>query len=283
MPQFFLCRRKSSKIRICSLFVFHFTVIVFLLITTINKHSLSLLQLNSFPISSEVSDDYLIKFLLWKPNVKRASDRFKILQKWRKDNPWAHTNLKLSQDEKLKKFVSSNTIIVPGSIVTKDGCTVLIGRLRFNDMADGRTPEDVCRMIFYSIDRAMELQSTQENGLVIFHDLKDVSKNNVHPGIAKLLFRAIIGHFPLRIKGIYLLNAPFFFKGLFTMVSSLLFPKKMKERVHYVDSLEEIYDVIDKDLLLVEHGGMLDFDVDAWIEEQIQREQNDDWKSILLM
>ncbi len=229
-----------------------------------------------------VSDDFLLKFLLWKPDIQRASERFKIFQQWHTENSWAHTNLKLSKDEKLKKLIQSNIVIVPGTIVTKDGCTVLVGRLRFNDMSDGRTPEDVCRMLFYMMDRALEMKSTQENGIVVFHDLKDLSKKNLHAGIPKLLLKAIIGHFPLKIKGIYLLNAPFFFKGFFTMISSLFFPKKLKERVHYVDSLEDIQSVIDKDLLLVEHGGTLVYDADEWIEKQIQREQNGDLTSILV-
>lgn len=149
-------------------------------------------------------------------------------------------------------------------------------------MTDGRTPEEVCRMIMYTIDRALELKSTQEHGVVIFHDLKDVSKDNIHPGVAKLLLKAIIGHFPLKIKGIYLLNAPFFFKGIFTMISSVLFPKKLKQRVHYVDKLEEMYDVVDKELLLAEHGGMLEYDQEAWIKQQIQRENSGEMNSFLL-
>jgi len=166
--------------------------------------------------------------------------------------------------------------------VTKDGCTVLVGRLRNNDMTDGRTPEDVCRMILYIIDRALERESTYERGVVVFHDLKDISKDNIHPGVAKLLFRAILGHLPLKIKGIYLLNAPFFFKGMFTMISSLLFPKKLKQRVHYVESLEDMYGVIDQDLLLREHGGQLDFDVEEWVKKAIEREESGDISSILV-
>ena len=235
-----------------------------------------------FIFSPIVSDEFLLKFLLWKPDVKRASDRFRILQKWREDNPWAHTNLKLSQDEKLKKLVASNVVIVPGSIVTRNGSAVLVGRLRFNDMTDGRTPEDVCRMLFYMIDRALESKAAQEHGIVVFHDLKDLSKSNIHPNIPKLLFKAIIGTLPLKIKGIYLLNAPFFFKGFFTMISSLLLPKKVKERVHYVNSIEDVHTIIDKDLLLVEHGGMLEYNADAWIQTQIQREESGDWTSVLL-
>jgi hypothetical protein len=229
-----------------------------------------------------VSDEYLLNFLHWKPNIRRAADRFHIFQKWHTETSWANTDLKLTQCTKLKKHVSSNVIIAPESLVAKDGSTVLVGRLRNNDMTDGRRPEDVCRMILYVIDRAIERQSTKEHGIILFHDLKGVGKNNVDINIAKLLLGAIIGHFPLKIKGIYLYNAPLFFRGLFSMIMTLLFSKKLRQRVHFVTSLDDIHDVIDRDLLLVEHGGKLDFDVEDWVERQIEREESGDLTSILM-
>ncbi len=232
--------------------------------------------------TSKVSDEFLLKFLCWKQDVKRAADRFHIFQKWRNANSWSHTNLQLSSDPLLKKHVASNVIIAPDSLVTKSGCTVIVGRLRNNDMTDGRTPEQVCRMLLYIIDRVLERESTQENGIVVFHDLSGISKNNIHPGVAKMLLGAIIGHFPLKIKAIYLLNAPFFFKTMFTIVSSFLLPTKLKQRVHYVDSIEDMYEVVDQELLLKEHGGELLFDTDKWVSEQVQREESGDLTSILI-
>ena len=66
------------------------------------------------------------------------------------------------------------------------------------------------------------------------------------------------------------------------MLSSLFFPKKLKERVHYIDKLEDIYEVIDQDLLLLEHGGKLDFDSEAWVTKQIQREESGKMASIMV-
>ena len=225
-----------------------------------------------------MSDEKLLKFLLWKQDVQRAAERFRTLQKWCNENSFSQ-NLKLSQDKKLQKHVASNVIINDESMITKDGCTLLVGRLRNNDMSDGRTPEDVCRMMIYVIDRALELKSSQDNGVVVFHDLKDISKNNVHPGVAKLILKAIIGHFPLKIRGIYILNAPFFFKSLFAVIS-LVLPKKLKQRMHYVDSVEDMYEVIDQELLLVEHGGKSEFDTDAWVAKQIAREESGEQNTI---
>jgi hypothetical protein len=226
------------------------------------------------------SDSNLLKFLHWKTDTKRAAERFRAHIKWRKENPWAFEKLKASEEEQLKKMLAGNVIIAPESLVSKQGGSVLVGRMRNNDMGDGRTPKDVCRMVIYLMDRALEREGTQMHGITIFHDLGGISRNNVHPMIPKLLVRGIIGHFPLRINGIYLLNAPGFFRGIFSAVSAVFFPKKLKERVHHVKDLEEIYEVIDQDKLLEEHGGKLQFDADAWVEEQCEREKSDEFESL---
>jgi len=231
---------------------------------------------------SVVSDENLLKFLHWKPNVQRASERFRKFQKWQSDNPWTYTDLKISKDDTLEKLVKEEIVIAPESITAKDGTTVLIGRLRNNDMSsDGRTPEDVCRMLLYMIDTALAREVTQMKGVYVFHDLNGLARNNVHHGIPKLLAHAIIGHLPLKIKGMYLLNAPLFFRALFGVVSKLFFPKKLKERIHFIDSMEEIYQIIDQDKLLVEHGGKLEFDVNEWLKVQCDKEGVDDIPSLL--
>ena len=46
----------------------------------------------------------------------------------------------------------------------------------------------------------------------------------------------------------------------------------MKHRIHFITSLEELYEKVDRDSLLVEHGGKLEFDSHQWTQEQKQRE-----------
>lgn len=232
-------------------------------------------------LAGGVSDENLLKFLHWKPNVERAAGRIRTFQKWQSDNPWTYTDLKLSQDETLKKRIHDQIAVAPESIVAKDGSSVIVGRLRNNDMSDGRTPKDVCRMMLYVIDDALSRDRTQMKGVTVFHDLNGLSKNNIHIGIGKLLGQAIIGHLPLKIKGMYLLNAPFFFRASFGIITKLFFPKKLKERIHFIDSIEGIYEFIDQDKLLVEHGGTLEFDIDAWIQKQCEKEMRHETHPLL--
>ena len=123
-----------------------------------------------------VSKDYnLVKFLNWKSNVKRAAGRYRGLQTWKSQNEFAFTNLLASQDESLKRVLESEVLVAPEGMVDKQGRTVLVGRLRNNDMSDGRTPRDVVRMFIYTIDRVLENPAAQQNGIVVFHDLTGLS------------------------------------------------------------------------------------------------------------
>ena len=233
------------------------------------------------PSAEGVSDESLQKFLLWKPSINRAVERFQAHTKWRKQVPWAFdsTPLKASQDDNLRRVLESEVLVAPEGVVAKDGSTVMYGRLRNNDMSDGRTVEDVIRMILYTMDRALERESTQLHGLTLFHDMKDVTQANIHVGIPKILFNAIIGHFPLRITAIYVLNAPLFVRGLFKVVS-LTFPSKVRARMHFVSDMSEVLKAIDQDSLLPEHGGKVDHDQKKWVESQIKRETDGTMQSL---
>lgn len=224
-----------------------------------------------------VSDANLLKFLRWKPDVERAAGRFRDHQKWRELNPFAFDDtsrpLQASKDDELKRVLCSDVVIAPADLVSKKGSAVLCGRLRNNDMSDGRTVEDVVRMILYTMDRVLEREHAQVHGITLFYDMEGVTSKNIHVGIPKLLLNAIIGHFPIRIEGAYILNAPLIFKGMFSMIQ-LAMPPKLRKRFHFVSDIDEVYEVIDKDLLLEEHGGKRVHESSEWVALQMQRESN---------
>ena len=228
-----------------------------------------------------VSDASLLKFLLWKPSVDRAASRFNDHVKWREEVPWAFdsTPLKASKDDDLRRVLESQVLVAPEGIVAKDGSTVMYGRLRNNDMSDGRSVEDVVRMILYTMDRALERESTQLHGVTLFHDMKDVTRANIHVSIPKIMFHAIIGHFPIRITAVYVLNAPLFVRALFKVIS-LTFPSKLRSRMHFVSDMTDVLKAIDQDSLLPEHGGKIEHDQKEWVEKQIEREMDGTLESL---
>ena len=222
-----------------------------------------------------VSDENLLKFLRWKPSVERAAGRFRDHQKWRAENPFAFEDrpLQASKDDELKRVLETDVVIAPEDFVSKKGSAVLCGRLRNNDMTDGRTVEDVVRMVLFTMDRVLEREHAQVHGITLFYDMKGVTSKNIHVGIPKVLLNAIIGHFPIRIEGAYILNAPFIFRGMFSMIQVMM-PPKLRKRFHFVSSIDEVYEVIDTDLLLEEHGGKRVHESSEWVASQMQRESN---------
>lgn len=241
--------------------------------------ALELLTLLKEELGSEadgVSDEHLLKFLRWKPSVKRAAERFRLLVKWMKENPWAFAK-PLSEDEELQKLLEGQVLVAPKEMTDQEGRQVMVGRLRFNDMTDGRTPKDVARMLLFTIDQVLQEQSVQENGIIIFHDLTGLTTKNVDPGIPKLLLSAIIGHFPLRIHGIYVYNAPWFFKTMFSVVSMLM-PSKLRQRTHFINDFSKL--PIGKDELLVEHGGKRVHDQKDWIKSKLHAEKDGTFTSL---
>jgi hypothetical protein len=231
-----------------------------------------------------VPDEQLAKFLEWKPDVARAAGRFRAHCSWRAAHRFAFDDppLLASGDPQLRRLLESEVVVAPDGMVDKQGASVLVGRLRNNDMSDGRTPEEVCRMALYTIDRVLETSNARRNGIAVFHDMNGLQSKNFSPAIPKLLFGALIGNLPVRIKGVYILNAPLFFRVFFS-VFSLMLPTKIRERVRFVSSMSEVHEVIDQEQLLSEHGGSRTHDTAAWVSNHVAREASGELPSRSLM
>eukprot|EP00934_Nitzschia_sp_Nitz4_P005762 Nitzschia sp. Nitz4//scaffold226_size53432//13656//14459//NITZ4_006694-RA/size53432-processed-gene-0.15-mRNA-1//1//CDS//3329542730//5752//frame0 len=224
--------------------------------------------------AQSVSDEHLLKFLRWKTDVKRAAQRFHAHLDWKRRNPGLFDEtLRVSQDAELERLLKCEVVVAPPQSKTRIGGPVIVGRLRNNDMTDGRTTRDVCRSLFYTLDRVLENPLAQSHGVTIVHDLRGFDRSkNVHLDIPRTLLGGIIGHFPIKIRNIYLMDAPWGFKALFSFVSTMLFPRKLKERCHFVDDKGDVYKDVEKSMLLTELGGEVQFDVSEWIQQQKERE-----------
>jgi len=231
-------------------------------------------------------DQYLLAFLNWKPSVSRASTRFRSFKKWKsadENRGIFDETLRLSKDPELERVVRSEVFVAPPNLYTKAGGPVVIGRFRNNDMTDGRTVDDVCRMAYYTVDRLLQLPETREHGITLVHDLRGFDPSrNANIQIPKKLFGAMIGQFPVKIKGVYICHAPFIFYGFFKIVS-LFMGKKLRERIHFCDNFEEIgtvHNILDPNDLLTEMGGTLEFSIKDWVEEQKAKEQSEGFSSL---
>lgn len=228
-------------------------------------------------ICDGVSDVTLCKFLYWKQDANRASERFRSFVEWRKGNKFAYDGekpLKISSDPMLEKMLSNEILVIPDDLKDKNGNAVIVARLRNNDQSDGRTAQDIARVMLYVMDRLLERPHVKTKGVIVFHDLTGVSRSNLNLVAGKLIAGAIFGHMPIHINGVYIYKAPTFFKAFFKIITSVILTKKLKQRFHFIDDLKELYAVIDKDSLLKEHGGKSEFSSKDWIERQKEREQS---------
>jgi len=231
-----------------------------------------------------VSDEHLLMFLYWKPDTKRAAQRFRGMREWKDTDTGAFDeSLRINKDPELERLLLSEVIIAPPGLTTHAGGPLLIGRFRNNDMTDGRTVDDVCRMIFYTIDRVLERPEAQKHGVTIVHDLRGFDKGkNARLEVAKRLFKGFLGQFPIQVKGIYICQAPVMFIGFFKIVSVFM-PKKIRDRIRFIDDFKEldtVHKVADPSHLLPEMGGTLEWNVRDWVDECKRDEESGNFQSL---
>mmetsp|Transcript_1432 Transcript_1432/g.2092 ORF Transcript_1432/g.2092 Transcript_1432/m.2092 type:complete len:255 (-) Transcript_1432:1133-1897(-) len=210
-----------------------------------------------FSLNEKAHDENILKFLNWKPDASRAFERMESFEKWRLSCSYAFDAppLLASSDPLLEKLLKAGIVLAPKDLRSKDGCCVLITRLRLNSMSENKSrPEDFARMVFYMADRVLETANGQKNGLIIFHDLSGLRLSNLDIKIPKLLLPGLVGTFPLKIQGVYVLKAPWFFKQMFKGLQ-FLFPSKLKSRIYFLKDLTEIYNIIERNELPQEYGG----------------------------
>ena len=238
-------------------------------------------------VGERASDKQLLPFLYWKPDVERAAKRYRDMLEWKRSEVGIFDEtLRLTKDPELERLVASEVIITPPGLTTKAGGPLVIGRFRNNDMTDGRTIDGVVRMLYYTIDQLVQRPETQKHGVTIVHDLRGFNKSkNVRLEITKRLFQGFIGVFPVQIKGVYICQAPLVFIGFFKLVSVFM-PSKLKSRIHFIDSFEEletVHKIADPSHLLPEMGGTLEWNVKDWIDEQKRKEESGDFTSLTTM
>uniref|UniRef100_A0A3Q3G6B7 Tocopherol (alpha) transfer protein n=1 Tax=Labrus bergylta TaxID=56723 RepID=A0A3Q3G6B7_9LABR len=100
---------------------------------------------------------------------------------------------------------------------------------------------------------------TQMKGLKVIFDLQGWSLGHalqVNPSIARKISSVLSDSFPLKVRGIHLVNEPMFFRPVFAMIRPFL-PDKIKQRIHMhgSDYHDSLCDFFSPDILPPEYGG----------------------------
>ncbi|XP_067219040.1 alpha-tocopherol transfer protein isoform X2 [Chanodichthys erythropterus] len=192
----------------------------------------------------DLSKTFLIRFLQARDfDVALA---FKLLinyHKWRQECPEITADLRPSS---VIGLLRNN---YHGVLRTRDdaGSRVLIYRIgQWNPKEF--TAYEVFRVSLITSELIVREWETQRNGLKVIFDLQDwcfAHAIQINPSLAKKISAVLTDSFPLKVRGIHLINEPIFFRPVFAMIRPFL-PDKIKQRIHmhgcsYVRSLSSYF------------------------------------------
>lgn len=201
------------------------------------------------------SDGFLIKFL-------RARDfdvdlSLKLLlnyQRWRKESPEISSCLSPSSVQDLLQ--TSYHAVLPQRDHT--GSRVLVYRIGQWNPKEWSALQVFRVSLMTSEIISMETE-TQRRGLKVIFDLQGWSLGHawqINPSLARKISSVLSESFPLKVRGIHLVNEPMFFRPVFSMISPLL-PDKIKRRIHMhgSDFHDSLGDFFSPQVLPPEYGG----------------------------
>ncbi|KAM5157148.1 alpha-tocopherol transfer protein [Mantella aurantiaca] len=203
----------------------------------------------------DLSDDFLLRFLRARDFcIELAYKLLKNYRKWRKECPEITADLKPSP---LLDLYSSG---YHGVLRSRDayGSKVLIYRI---DKWDTKqfTAYEVFRVSLITSELIVKDAETQRNGIKAIFDLEGFGLAHafqVTPTLARRIAAVMTDSFPLKVRGIHLINEPYFFHPVFALIKPFL-PAKIQERVHlhgsyYIPTLHQHFS---ENILPPEYGG----------------------------
>ncbi|KAM7401380.1 hypothetical protein PAMA_005529 [Pampus argenteus] len=201
------------------------------------------------------SDGFLIKFLRARDfDVELSLKLLLNYQRWRRESPEISTCL--SPTSVLGILNTSYHAVLPQRDHT--GSRVLVYRIGQWNPKDWSAFQVFRVSLMTSEIITMETE-TQRRGLKVIFDLQGWSLGHalqITPSLARKISSVLSDSFPLKVRGIHLLNEPMFFRPIFAMIRPFL-PEKIKQRIHIhgADYLDSLSDFFSPPVLPPEYGG----------------------------
>ncbi|KAE8576418.1 hypothetical protein XENTR_v10004173 [Xenopus tropicalis] len=134
------------------------------------------------------------------------------------------------------------------------------------------------RAIYLSLEKLVESEETQVNGIVILADYNGVGLTHAShfgPFIAKKVIGILQDGFPIRIKAVNVINEPRIFKGIFAILKPFLKEKIVKRFFLHGSDLNSLHANIPKSILPEEYGGTAGkLDTTAWSQILLDSEED---------
>lgn len=175
-------------------------------------------------------------------------------QRWRRESP--EISSCLSPSSVLGLLNTSYHAVLPQRDCT--GSRVLIYRIGQWNPKDWSAFQ-VFRVSLMTSEIISRENETQRQGLKAIFDLAGWSLSHalqINPSLARKISSVLSDSFPLKVRGIHLVNEPMFFRPVFAMLRPFL-PDKIKQRIHmhgsdFRDSLSGFFS---SHILPPEYGG----------------------------
>ncbi|XP_043933170.1 tyrosine-protein phosphatase non-receptor type 9 isoform X1 [Protopterus annectens] len=129
----------------------------------------------------------------------------------------------------------------------------------------------VLQALFYLLDRAVESFDTQRNGLVFIYDMAGSNYTHFELELSKKILSLLKGAFPARLKKVFIVGAPVWFRVPYSILS-LLLKEKLRERVQMV-KMSELKQHLPRECLPEHLGGVIKLDQASW-NQQFLPQQN---------
>ncbi|KAG8442003.1 hypothetical protein GDO86_010972 [Hymenochirus boettgeri] len=202
-----------------------------------------------------LADEYLLRFLRARDFcIDQAFKLLKNYHKWREECPEITANL--CPSSLLNLYRAGYHAVLKSR--DDSGSKVLVYRIEQWEPKEF-TAYEVFRVSLITSELIVKEEETQRNGIKAIFDLQGwrlVHAFQITPSMAKRIAGVMTDSFPLKVRGIHLINEPLLFHPVFAIIRPFL-PDKIKERVHmhgsnYIPSLHQHFP---SSILPPEYGG----------------------------
>ncbi|XP_063499343.1 alpha-tocopherol transfer protein isoform X3 [Symphalangus syndactylus] len=175
-----------------------------------------------------LTDSFLLRFLRARDfDLDLAWRLLKNYYKWRAECP------EISADLHPRSIIGLLKAGYHGVLRSRDptGSKVLIYRIAYWD-PKVFTAYDVFRVSLITSELIVQEVETQRNGIKAIFDLEGWQFSHafqITPSVAKKIAAVLTDSFPLKVRGIHLINEPVIFHAVFSMIKPFL-TEKIKER-----------------------------------------------------
>lgn len=241
-------------------------------------------QLKASPKAEGFSDRFLMACLFArKLDIARTEEMLEKNKNWRAENNYNE----IPAFDSLNKGMLENgkfALKIPGCR-GKNGEGVIYVKMGKMVPADHEDFTESC--VRWTVWNGMhgglyESMDYFRNGIMMVADLADMGWHNVDLSVQRRIGSALLDNFPMRTCKILIINPPWILNA-FLSGMSLFIKKKVMERIYVLEGPADLATHIEKESLLKEYGGDLEYEIPDWykfIEEQDAKKSDSSSSSV---